>query len=61
MSCKTQNLSSNAILPDLTGPRPLAVEADKFEKDGKPYQLTRKQRRDYQSTGKLPEGVTKVE
>ncbi len=46
---------------DLTGPRPLAVEADKFEKDGKSYQLTRKQRRDYQSTGKLPEGVTKVE
>jgi hypothetical protein len=60
---RTGNLPEGVT--DVTGPKDIAeifdVQADTFEKDGKPFKLTRKQMRDYRSTGKLPEGVTKVE
>ena len=60
---RTGNLPEGVT--DVTGPKDVAeifdVQADTFEKDGKPFKLTRKQMRDYRSTGKLPEGVTKVE
>jgi hypothetical protein len=59
---RTGNLPEGVT--DVTGPKDVAeifdVQADTFEKDGKPFKLTRKQMRDYRSTGKLPEGVTKV-
>ena len=60
---RTGNLPEGVT--DVTGPKDVAeifdMQADTFEKDGKPFKLTRKQMRDYRSTGKLPEGVTKVE
>ena len=59
---RTGNLPEGVT--DVTGPKDVAeifdMQADTFEKDGKPFKLTRKQMRDYRSTGKLPEGVTKV-
>ena len=60
---RTGNLPEGVT--DVTGPRDVAeildLQVDTFEKDGKPFKLTRKQMKDYRSTGKLPEGVTKVE
>jgi hypothetical protein len=60
---RTGNLPEGVT--DVTGPKDVAeildLQVDTFEKNGKPFKLTRKQMRDYKSAGKLPEGVTKVE
>ena len=51
-------MSSDSIIEENTKYR---VKSKIYKKhDSKYIKLTRKQMRDYRSTGKLPEGVTKV-